>query len=108
MLFPWVHWQNFASDVEWLIPVGASAKSWLTQISGRTGGHSNCRVGRVEVVALDVNRISQHLPPVSVIAQFEEMPSGDDRILIGLHASILQNRYLHIDPDAREGWIEDR
>jgi hypothetical protein len=107
-LFPWVHWQNFASDVEWLTPVGASAQSWLTNVSGRTGGNCLCRVGRVEVTALDVRRPRRGLAPVSVIAQFEQDPNGDDRILIGLHASILQRRRLHVDPDLPEAWLEDR
>jgi hypothetical protein len=50
----------------------------------------------------------QGLAPVSVIALFEQVDSGDDRILIGLHASILQRRRLHVDPNLPEGWIEDR
>jgi hypothetical protein len=107
-LFPWLHWQHFASDVEWLSPVTTQPSSWLTNVSGRTGGSCPCRVGRVEVTALDVQRPVVEMGPVSVIAQFEQVPRSDDRILIGLHASILQRRRLDIDPDEPSAWLEDR
>ncbi len=107
-VFPWRRWQHFANDVEWLTPVNTSGPTWLTRVFGRTGGHCPCRPGRVEVVAVDVRRPRRTLAPVPVIALFETIDTGDDRILVGLHGSILQRRYLHVDPDASEGWIEDR
>jgi hypothetical protein len=107
-VFPLLHWQHFARDIEWLTPVNLSSQSWVRNVYGRTGGHCRCRVGRVDVVAHDVLRRRPGLASVPVIALFEEVDSGDDRILIGVHASIVQRRYLHVDPDAAEGWIEDR
>jgi hypothetical protein len=44
---------------------------------------------------------------VPVIALFEQLPSADDRILVGLHASVLQGRRQCTDPDLREAWLED-
>jgi tetratricopeptide (TPR) repeat protein len=32
----------------------------------------------------------------------------DDRILVGLHGSILQGRRTFVDPDGRDAWLEDR
>jgi hypothetical protein len=107
-LFPLIHWQQFAGDVEWLKPTSTSPKSWLTNVRGRTGGSSSCRIGRVEVVAVDMFDSRQQLAPVWVIAQFEQYLNPDDRILVGLHASILQRRRLNVDPDLPDAWLEDR
>jgi hypothetical protein len=107
-VIPRLHWRRFASDIEWLTTVPGSAQSWVTNVYGRTGGNAPCRIGRVEVVAVDVFQPSLTLASVPVIALFEQQLPVDDRILIGLHASILQRRRLHVDPDAAEGWIEDR
>jgi hypothetical protein len=105
---PRYHWRHFAQDIEWLRPVRTSPGSWLTSITGKTGGSCPCRVGRVEMTAFDLERPPQWLAPVHVIALFEQQPSSDDRILIGLHASILQGRRFAADPDGREAWLEDR
>jgi hypothetical protein len=86
-LIPQCHWQHFAQDIEWLTPVRPI--SWLTSISGKTGGSSPCRVGRVEVTAFDLERPPRELAPVPVIALFEQQPGADDRIIVGVHASIL-------------------
>src|SRR5262245_40872734 len=75
-VFPRSHWQHFARDVEWLSPVGASPGSWLTNVYGRTGGRGLCRVGRVDVGALDVFQPRQELASVPVIAQFEQTPAA--------------------------------
>ncbi len=107
-VIPRDHWRCFANDIEWLTPVQANPLSWLTRITGKTGGSCPCRVGRVEMMAFDLDRPRGHLAPVPVIALFEQQPSADDRILVGLHASILQGRRQTTDPDGREGWLEDR
>jgi hypothetical protein len=59
------------------------------------------------MTASDLEHPRQELAPVTVIALFEQQPSADDRILVGLHASILQGRRQVIDPDLREAWLED-
>jgi hypothetical protein len=105
-VFPQQRWQHFRRDIEWLTPASTSPTSWLRQITGKTGGSCPCRVGRVEMTAFDLETPRQQLAPVPVIALFEQQPSADDRILIGLHASILQGRRQIVDPDLREGWLE--
>jgi hypothetical protein len=47
------------------------------------------------------------LPPVPVIAIFTQDKGKLDRILVGLHASILQGRRLTVDADRREAWLEE-
>jgi hypothetical protein len=106
-VFPRSQWTQFANDVEWLRPTDPQP-SWLTRLRGRTGGCSPCRVGRIAVAAFDMEQPRQRLAPVSVIAQFEERYQPNDRIIIGLHGSILQRRRLIVDPDLREAWLEDR
>jgi hypothetical protein len=106
-VIPRCHLHHFRSDVEWLTPVRPDPGSWLTNVTGKTGGSCVCRVGRVEMSAFDLERPRQELAPVPVIALFEQQPSADDRILIGLHASILQGRRQITDPDRREAWLED-
>jgi hypothetical protein len=108
MLFPLCHWQHFAQDIEWLTPVNTSPGSWLRGITGKTGGSSPCRVGRVEITAFDLERPQQELAPVPVIALFEQQPGADDRILVGLYGSVLQGRRAATDPDWRDAWLEDR
>ena len=107
-VFPRYHWQHFTGDIEWLTPVKSSSGLWLTNITGKTGGFCPCRVGRVEITAFDLERPRQQLAPVPVIALFEQQASSDDRILVGLHGSILQGRRVVADPDGREAWLEDR
>jgi hypothetical protein len=104
-VFPLVQWRQFAGQIEWLTPV-SGAPSWLTTISGKTGGSAPCRVGRVCAVAFDCERPPQQLPPVEVIGLFEQAQSGDDRILIGLHASILAGRELNLKAEQRDAWLE--
>jgi hypothetical protein len=107
-VFPHAHWQQFAADVEWLTVSGNQPRSWLTNLRGKTGGSCPCRVGRVLVTAFDLEHPRQELAPVQVIAQFELRASSDDRIIVGLHASILQGRKVTADPDGRDAWLEDR
>jgi hypothetical protein len=106
-VFPREQWQKFKDDIEWLT-APPSAPSWLRSIAGRTGGSQACLVGRVSVVAFDLGSPPTFLPALKVLALFEREYSPDDRILIGLHASILQGRRLSADPDRREAWLEDR
>jgi hypothetical protein len=105
-VFPLYHWRKFASEIEWLTPTGGA--SWLTAFSGKTGGSSRCRPGRVLVAAFDRERPSNRLASVPIIALFEQTYTPDDRILIGLHASILTGRLFTLDEERREGWLEDR
>jgi hypothetical protein len=108
-VFPRHHWERFVDDVEWLTAVSEPGQaSWLNLISGRTGGRGACRLGRVSVAAFDLSHPIQFLSVVRVLALFEEERRGDDRILVGLHGSILQGRRSVVDPDGREGWLEDR
>jgi hypothetical protein len=107
-VIPRAHWLCFARDIEWLTPVSTSPNSWLRRITGKTGGAIACRVGRVEMTAFDLERPPQELAPVPVIALFEQQAGPDDRILVGLHASILQGRRQSTDPDLGEGCLEDR
>jgi hypothetical protein len=107
-VFPLQVWQPFSREIEWLRPPAVQGPaSWITHLQGRTGGHSACQVGRVFVEALDVERPPQVLRAVPVIAQFEISPHQDDRVIIGLHASILQSRRMTVMPDLSDAWLED-
>jgi hypothetical protein len=108
-VFPRVQWKKFANDIEWLsVGPGRSPSSWVTNLWGRTGGSSRCKVGRVDVEAFELERGLRSLPPVSVLAQFEEEDSADDRILTGLFGGILEGRRLVLEPDLRQAWLEER
>lgn len=107
-VIPHFHWRHFARDIEWLTLARPDPSSWLENITGRTGGSSVCRAGRVEMAAFDLENPRGYLAPVPVIALFEQQPSPDNRILIGLHASILQGRWQTTDVDGQEAWLEDR
>jgi hypothetical protein len=94
--------------IEWLTPMNPAAdRNWLVTLRGRTGGRSRCRLGRVSFQAGDLDRPPRLLPAVRVIAQFEQDVSEEDRMIIGLHASVLQSRRLIVSPDLQEGWLED-
>jgi hypothetical protein len=107
-VIPREHWERFMADIEWLLPHPASQGTWLTRIFGRTGGAVVSRLGRVRVTVFDMERPPNSAAPVRVLAQFEEDYSSDDRIIVGLHTSILQGRRMLVDPERREGWLEDR
>ena len=102
-VFPRSRWLPFADEIQWLrVQTDRPDDCWLTRITGWTGGQAPCRVGRVAVQALDRERPSAELAFVDVIALFEQEPSNNDRILIGMHASIFQRRRL-IPPLKRAG-----
>jgi hypothetical protein len=108
-VFPRKTWQQFAAEIEWLSLPAAQAKgSWLTNLRGRTGGRSQCRIGRVWVEAFDLERPQRFLPGVRIIAQFEEKEFPDERVITGLHGGILTGRRLVLEPDLRQAWIEER
>jgi hypothetical protein len=108
-VFPHTRWQPFADEIKWLrVQTDHPEECWLTRITGWTGGQARCRVGRVAVQALDRERPSAELDYVDVIGLFEQEPSYNDRILIGLHASIFQRRRLILDPEDKAAWLEDR
>lgn len=107
-VFPRLTWKRFAKDIEWLaLPPEKFARSWLTNLRGRTGGRSACRIGRVFVEAFDVEGGLRFLPGGVILAQFEEIETTEDRIILGLHGGILENRRLIVEPDARLAWIEE-
>jgi hypothetical protein len=107
-VFPLQVWQPFSREIEWLRPAADQGPaSWITQLQGRTGGRSACDVGRVFVEALDMERPPRVLRAVPVIAQFERSPHQDDRVIVGLHASILQSRRMIVMPDLSDAWLED-
>jgi hypothetical protein len=107
-VFPWLAWQPFSREIEWLTPSAPQGStSWTTQLQGRTGGQGACRVGRLFVEAIDLEQPPRILRAVPVIAQFETFYHRDDRVIVGLHASILQNRRLIVMPDLSDAWLED-
>jgi hypothetical protein len=107
-VFPLQVWQPFSREIEWLRPAAdRGSASWITHLQGRTGGHSACHVGRIFVEALDMERPPRVLRAVPVIAQFERYHHQDDRVIIGLHASILQSRRMIVVPDLSDAWLED-
>lgn len=62
-VFPRKIWRRFASEIEWLsLPAAQATVSWLTNLRGRTGGRSRCRIGRVWVEAFDLERPQRFLP----------------------------------------------
>jgi hypothetical protein len=112
---PEKHWRQFAADVEWLSPSPNYVNPrWLTEIRGKTGGSCPCRVGRVVLAPFDLGepgRPMQFLPATRVIALFEQGQSGDDRMLVGLYSSVLEDRELRVRPTAQLGgwdaWLEE-
>lgn len=108
-VFPRVKWKLFENDIEWLsLGLGRNPASWVTNLWGRTGGSMRCKVGRVEVEVFDLERGHQSLSPVSVIGQFEDDDSEDDRIIAGLHGGILQGRSLILDADRQQAWLREQ
>ncbi len=108
-VFPRKAWRRFASEIEWLaLPAARATESWLTNLRGRTGGRSRCRIGRVWVEAFDLERPQRFLPGVRILAQFEEKELPDERVITGLYGGILEGRRLIVEPDLQQAWIEDR
>jgi hypothetical protein len=107
-VFPRQAWNRFASEIEWLtLPPAQVKDSWVTNLRGRTGGTSECRIGRIFVEAFDVEDGLRFLPGSSVLAQFEEKETAEDRIIVGLYGGILEGRRLILEPDLRQAWIEE-
>jgi hypothetical protein len=108
-VFPRKTWQQFASEIEWLSLAATPVNvSWLTNLRGRTGGRSPCRIGRVWVEAFDLERPQRFLPGMPIIAQFEEKVFPDERGITGLHGGILEGRRLIVESDLQQAWIEER
>lgn len=108
-VFPRKVWQRIASEIEWLpLPAAQAAVSWLTNLTGRTGGRSRCRIGRVWVEACDLGRPQRFLPAVRVLAQFEEKEFPDERVITGLYGGILEGRWLVLESNLRQAWLEER
>lgn len=106
-VFPITQWKHFAEDIEWLSPADPSIDSWLSVITGKTGGEHSCRIGRVVAEAFDLGPPPTFLPPSMVFALFEETPNGDDQIIVGLHGGILAGRRLIVEPDLGVGYLEE-
>ena len=106
-IFPLAQWKHFAGDIEWLSPADPSLDSWLTLITGKTGGERSCRIGRVVAEAFDMGPPPTFLPASTILALFEETPSGDDQIIAGLHGGILAGRRLIVEPDLGMGYLEE-
>jgi hypothetical protein len=101
-------WIEFERHIEWLTPVNADReRCWLTNLRGWTGGQRYCRLGRVVFRAKDMESPPRALADVQVLAQFEEGEGPEDRIVVGLHASILQSRRLIVVPDLSDASLED-
>ncbi len=108
-IIPQAQWKRFEHDIEWLVlPPAAVQISWLTNVSGWAGGARRCRAGRVSMTALDLGPPRLDLPPVQAIALFAEDSQADDRIVVGLHAGILESRRLIVESDLRQAWLEER
>jgi hypothetical protein len=84
-----------------------TTNSWLTKLRDRTGGRSDCRIGRVFVELFDLERPQQFLPFVSIVAQFEQQDYPDESIITGLHGGVLDGPRLILEPDLRQAWIEE-
>ena len=107
-LIPKRCWTEVVRHIEWLRPTNpVQEQNWLVTLRGRTGGRSKCRLGRIQFQASDMEHPPRFLRPQIVIAQFEEGDTDEDRIIVGLHGSILENRRLIVVPTMREGWLED-
>ncbi len=100
-------WRTFEKEIEWFsFPANTTPSNLWTEVAGVTGGTVKCRLGRISMVALDLQ--GKELAPVPVIAKFAEDGTLFPRILVGLHVSILQDRRFILDVDGLEGWLEDR
>ncbi len=106
-IFPVRQWKHFADEIEWLSPSSLATASWLTHISGKTGGECPCRIGYVLGEPFDLGPPLHFLKPSKILAFFEEAPSGDDQIIVGLHAGILAGRRLIVEPSSGEAYLED-
>jgi len=108
-VFPRLTWKHFARDIEWLeLPPEKLSSYWVGNLRGRTGGTSRCRIGRVFLEAFDVESGCRFLPVTSILAQFEEDETTDDRVIMGLHGGVLEGRRLIVETDFRQAWIEER
>ncbi|MGH7223940.1 MAG: hypothetical protein ACRELF_11985, partial [Gemmataceae bacterium] len=99
--------KHFAEDIELLSPDDSSLDSWLTVITGKTGGERSCRIGRVVAEAFDLGPPLTFLPASTLLALFEETPNGDDQVLVGLHGGILAGRRLIVEADLGVGYLEE-
>jgi hypothetical protein len=107
-VFPRLTWKQFAKDIDWLTkPSERRANSRVSNLRGRTGGTSRCRIGRVFLEAFDLEKGCRFLPGALILAQFEEEETIDDRIILGIHGGILERRRLIVEPDLRQAWIEE-
>src|SRR4051812_7677172 len=54
---PRIRWEPVANRILW-VPVDETdpVNFWLTTITGKTGGRCPCRVGRIDMLALDLER----------------------------------------------------
>jgi hypothetical protein len=107
-VFPRKMWRQFESEIEWLpLSKAQTTNSWLTNLRGRTGGRSDCRIGRVFVELFDLERPQHFLRFVRIVAQFELTDFPDERVITGLHGGILEGRRLILETDRRQAWIEE-
>jgi hypothetical protein len=107
-VFPERLWRRFENAVDWLhASPGHRLPAWWTSATGLTGGTFPCRIGRIQLTVWD--REKNEICNIPVTGKF--LADGGklrERVLLGLSHSILQGRKIHIDPDRREAWLEDR
>jgi hypothetical protein len=112
-VFPFLLWQRFQADVRWSPFVDGSA-SKLATLAGRSFRY---RLGVVSVRLLGETQ-EPTLPPVDVVAQFEQLdplnetPLDLKHTLVGLQLGPLEGRYLVVGPrrdlaERCEAWIAD-
>ncbi len=106
-LVPKIVWEKFPELIEWFsFPPGTSPPPWWTTASGLTGGSFPCRLGRFPLSVAD--RKGLRLPEVPVIAKFVEDDGRLQRMVLGLHDGILEDRRLIVDQGLAEAWLEER
>jgi hypothetical protein len=112
-VFPFLVWQRFQADIRWL-PFLDGASTKPASLAGRSFRY---RLGSVPVRLLGRDE-EPTLPPVDVVAQFEQLdplnetPLELKHTLVGLQLGSLEGRYLVVGPrrdlaERCEAWIAD-
>ena len=112
-VFPLAVWKRFPTDIRWL-PFADGTSTKPATLAGRAFQY---RFGLV-TVRLFGREDTPTLPPVDVLAQFEQLDPANEQPLeakhtiVGLQLGAIEGRYLVVHPDHTlaercEAWITD-
>jgi len=112
-VFPYVVWQRFPSDIRWF-PFADNSAMKLATLAGRSFRY---RLGSVTVRLFGRDDLPP-LPPIEVVAQFEQLdpmnphPLEAKHLIVGLQLGPLEGRFLVVGPrhtlaERCEAWLTD-